>query len=1441
MTQQPFHIFECLRALNSIMFSPVRDFLAYDNILRINDMFFGRYGNFQPKTEWPYWLQIKRPGFDEFPHMPKELIDWVADWGGQMPNNPPKMKRYARGSSEIWQENQVDFVSSSMSSFVGERFDNDRDRVTLWREWLRDEWLPWANDNLQKNNAIEIYENLLLIDQKLIKNENKYEFLWCTATLFWRIDSLEIRHPLLTQKIELEYLPDEGIFNIVTTTLPPKLEYSIFLGLTELDIEGLFELEEELSRNPIDIRDIDAVEAFCHKIIAVLGDDCQISYDDNISANSVEQQPIIYINDPIIFLKPLDSGIWRGELENIVENINNGAKVNEIFSDFYRNVKKDEDSIERNWKETIKTPAFPWECENTHFEILRKIADRSLSVVQTPVGSDKTKLIANLLVHFLANGKRVLVTGGSNEHLRQISTFMHKEFSEVAPLCVSSAASDRENVRELFASLSTHNRKMNFSTRDDLGRELAEYQKVLGQFKNDFIEEKVQLTAARELEYARKLTVSGKELLPWQVAKWIVDSKEKLDYIPDDIGYDASIPLNTAQLDRFFELIMKVALDEGESLSLWRPNSSSLMDAGDLLDLFVELDDLCLKEESNIKLLSGCALDENITSELIRGILAEYQQALADFPGVEGDWLDTVIKDVTSNRAKQWEELYNSTLSRLQKLLSIQKIFNDYKITLPEEMDVRQVRDSLFKVRVEFHKNNKLGVIFKLTTNKKTLEIYKECLINDLPATSVKEIDTILAKIDYLDEIKKIVVKWNNTVTDAHGPLLEIHEQGFNDTVEKYCVQIKQVFNWRKKHLDALRESSKSFMQKDSAQYGDRNWLIASLPKIQAWIQQKKIEELRALLRRQHDLVTCRGEDKPLNPICSEFAEALGGKDIKAWGNNLAQLKMLEERFEHWGELIELYKKLFDKVPLFAEKMIERSREKIVTAPKYWEQAWRYAQAKTWLNRHIAGNKLDNIFKNYEEKKLGFVEAIKKFAEVSSWYWQLRRVTTEEKRALDFLLSKSQMQFSDKYNDEDSYALLREAEFWRMSLPVWIMPINMVLSLTSSFDKPFDVVIVIDGEKEDIFALPIFLRGKKVVVLGDNMLPSESMTSQGRAAANLLLGKSLLGLPNKLKFEINASLYDYAFKMAEEQSAFLAERSMEPLGVGAFINKYFYDEKMLLLPQSYLNKDALPSVQRVFIEPKSSGHLNKNEVDVLFKRLKSILKMQEYIGKTIAIVTLGGAEQQELLDEKMFLSLPEEEIFKRKIVCSSLNNYTAGKRDIVFLSLVSARTVETADIKKINAALSFAKEQIIVIQPFSFDDISARNLFNPLLTLAEGYSHEEMKPEKKFELYSTDDIVKDVWTMIVDKGYKASPEYSVSNLSGRIDILIEDDNNKVAIICDGLRTQKELEEITGLEEQITRVKWHFWHLRSALFYLDKEAALKDLWELLDKLDIRTIK
>lgn len=1436
MANHSAHVFERLRELNSKMFLPVRDFSAYEKLLYINEFSLGNYGKISSRNECPYWLEIKRPEFEELPKIPVEVIDWIVDWGGQILEFPPKVKLYYDNSEEFWFDNITSANSPNLSDLYGERFDNDKKRVKIWEQWLTAAWLPWANANAEKLRAMETYESFWNMVQDIERNPGRYEIVWSTAVLLWRTEGMDIRHPLLSQRMEIEYNAEQGVFKLLATNKGPRLEYEMLVGILGIDIDKLFDLEQELVEEPFDLREYDSLEKFCSSLTQAVGHNCKISIEDSLKNQQISRQPYIYYGEPVVMLRKLDCRKWRGELETAVDEIASGSNVIDVFRQYY---KKDEivesyidDGEDDYYEEKEEQILFPWSVEKRQEKILKNILNNPLTVVQTLPYSNKTELIANLLVNFLAKGMRVLVTSDSNLSLQKVSRLLNDEYSEIMALCVDATGAERTNAKALISSLKAYNEQINVTTRSEVMRERDFLQKKLDGCKENILVEKEALVKARKLENTSYFIIEGVKKAPWQVAKWIKENKEDLGYIPDDIGSDTACPLNKSEMSRMFELAGQLSLEERQQLALWRPPLLELIKAKELIKLFDEIDYLAIGEAQRQELLEDCQINQEVDTVTARMMLADYQQALAEFPITEEKWLTAILKDnikAVKNNKDTWEDFYYFSDNRLQKIMQLNETVKEHEIILPSDLPSSQLKKALEFLRAEFYKNNKISLLFRMTTGKEAVGILQNCFLDGLIPNSAQAIDLLIAKVDLLNELNIFINKWDSVLQKVHGPVFLEAAIEYLPLMDDALQKIGKVIEWQEKYLDTLKSHEQIFTIKNqNPNFIEREWYMKMLPRLQAWCQEKNFENLQEQLQQQKDLVNCT--DKPdeyyLDPICYMMEEALYNKDIEEWELCYLRLENLNEQQKIWNEFQALYNRLAKVAPLWTEELLSKGKDILHNSPKEWTAAWRLNQACSWLDKHIEESKLEELTEQFEEQTKKEKEFIKDVAASSAWEWQLRRVSKEEAMALDNFWQQVDLPGGQKEFSLPS-SFWRQAEFWRSSLPCWLISTNSLLENAGSFDKLFDVVIIDESEQSSIFASSLLLRAKKAVVIGDDMLPSDKEFVNAKKADSALLEKILVGCEEKDKFQLQDSLYDIALRLAENKKELLNECGVSTVNLAGFVNRSFYNEQMALLPKAFNFGEVQPELVTIPVKIRQmTGQYNRDEAEFMLCELDKMLEQPEYQEKTVAIMTLGGDEQQNILQEWLLEHLSEETVAKHQIICTSMENYSGFTRDIVFMSLVSAKVAETTEGKYINAALYATGEQLRLFHPFVTKDISSRCLVAQLLRLSE-------LPEKEGK-FAKNQLVQEVLAEILAKGYQAK---LAGDYSDCFDIIVEKNGSKVAVVCDGLRNQVELDIAFAQEESFIRQGWQFYHLRGCKFYLNGEASLENLWHILSRLDI----
>ena len=95
----------------------------------------------------------------------------------------------------------------------------------------------------------------------------------------------------------------------------------------------------------------------------------------------------------------------------------------------------------------------------------------------------------------------------------------------------------------------------------------------------------------------------------------------------------------------------------------------------------------------------------------------------------------------------------------------------------------------------------------------------------------------------------------------------------------------------------------------------------------------------------------------------------------------------------------------------------------------------------------------------------------------------------------------------------------------------------------------------------------------------------------------------------------------------------------------------------------------------------------------------------------------------------------------------------------------------------------------------------------------------------------------EVGESIINRGYTVIPQFRPfpRDSQYRIDLVVQGENGRVAIECDGDRWpgEEKWEYDQHREAQLRRAGWKFWRISGSAFYRNKEKALDGLWEFLE--------
>ncbi len=756
------------------------------------------------------------------------------------------------------------------------------------------------------------------------------------------------------------------------------------------------------------------------------------------------------------------------------------------------------------------------------------------------------------------------------------------------------------------------------------------------------------------------------------------------------------------------------------------------------------------------------------------------------------------------------------------------------KKEFPEPFNIVEFEELFAHIkRIVNFENNYIGV-------KKSLENYK--LFKDIDIRSISFVEKALEVFDgYLSYFK--VDEYKKLITNISK---DFEKKSAHEKVLKLAKKIKEI---KIDEIDDLKEEILSILKtrEVSVEYN----------KFYEEVYNDTIKQLKKNKNNHKKVITYLQsiETGDLEYIKSFYAEI---PDLIDSQNKAKQIKLVED---------EIGKKL--------QKTISKIRLSVKNGENIEfdiEKNWKWKRLISWLDKLHSGDSLSKISKDLSILKNKERDVVRELVQISAWIHLKKRVTKKQKEALaSFALSmkkygKGLGKYAPKHLKDAKESLKIGAD----AVPVWIMPVNTVHQL---FPDPragmFDVVIFDEASQVDTRGLNIAYIGEKLLVVGDDeQVSPTSFTTQSKVTD--LITRYIADVPNSHHFSNTSSLFDIAkIKMTEMITLTEHFRSIEEI-IG-FSNSLSYKGSLKILRDQLPKYRLEPVLETVFVEngfEETSGKINKPEAEALVEKLQEMLKDDRYEETdeegeirpiTFGVISLLGKDQQKYITKLISENISSKEIEKRKIVCGDSYTFQGDERDVILLSMVKAPDLHNPDKnitpysinkkenkQRINVAMSRAKNKMVLFHSIPKDKLSNQDdLRKKILDWFYNRKTEERKAglqavKEGVERGRASEFEYEVAKIIIESGYKVIPQYEVAGY--RIDLVVQGENAKLAIECDGDKYHNRIEawqEDIERQQILERAGWVFWRLSGSAFYKNGADALDSLWKKLDELGIKS--
>ena len=1256
------------------------------------------------------------------------------------------------------------------------------------------------------------------------------------------------------------------------TDMVSELYTDIFQGLEGANIQEINYLREKLIEEDYHPLDRNSTPDFFRILIRQISSNSSYS-NDGIPENWEQNNRFLLYNSPCFFIRKKLDGTAKA-IEKINEAISSGAEIPKTLVDLVKggkiNVQNDEHeySIDEllamvggeSIDVLLSKPA-----NREQLEIAQRIEYYNAVLVQGPPGTGKTHTIANLLGHFIAQGKSVLVTSHTTKAL---SVLKEKVEGNLKSLCVSLLDDSNKDMEKSIEEITDY---MARNTAHTLKKEMDDLSEQRKEIINELadIRRKIYMNIQKECQ---SIFINGEGITPSQAGKFVDENRDTLNYIPGTVHPDAPLPLTFKQLVELYRSNEAISEDDAIELSCELPSLEDIIPANEFKELCENIGKL---EEKIAKENASSEIDVTL-SELEGSIKLSLQGkefsidtprkedilALVDYCKNYNNieiWQQKVIID--GNAGRGFRDRWMHLVEQVKKTVNISAAVADkglgIEINFENGIFLQDLLAPLRKVKSMYEDNGKLPLLFSLRYGACEKALKAVRVGGKIPSTAddcqlaIMQIELHTARSSCKNFWKELLVPYGIPEFEQLG--VEPERVAY-----KYVDSILHCLDWTKNEYKKFLELLNTVgfpeieicniteLDSESDVLEKKLYAISTLiPKYcDICLDLIRLRDYSAKLHSLSEILT--GGNRSNSSILQDINQAVVSRNVALYASALKRLGEVYEKYDIQHKRNEYLMKLEPYAPEWAEAI--RHHKGIhgsATVPANIMEAWKWSQ----LSEKIASiTKVPLSKLQAESRKMSnaYREITARYAEKCGWYRLLQR--TESNLDLKQALQGWKAVVKKIGKGTGKNAPLYKAEARRLmalcqnAVPVWIMPIYKAMDNLNPAVNSFDIIIVDEASQSDISSLAVLYMGKKLIIVGDDKQVSPMAVGVDATMMTNLRDMYLSkDIPNNLLYDATTSIYDIA--MTTYQPLMLKEHFRCVPDIINYSNWTSYDGKITPL-RAASDSDLLPAVINYRVDGgirNGKQKINESEAKAIVALIRACIEQPEYKNKTIGVISLLGADQAKLIEALIYADdhISSTEIEERRILCGDASNFQGDERDVIFLSMVDSPVepdkplplksegINNANKKRYNVAVSRARDQLWVINSLDVAvNLKSGDIRRGLLEYATSpHTLEIMEADVKRK--SDSPFESSVAMALKVRGYHIVQQWEVG--AYRIDMVAVCNGKKIAIECDGERwhsTEAQIRNDMERQAILERIGWQFIRIRGSEYYSQPDRTIE---------------
>lgn len=1427
------------------------------------------------------WLSINRPEPEDPPDVPVDVQDWVDErqWEDSSLEFPELHERILNVK---WPETEP---GDHVPQFI--HLEQFPEISKSWENYVTDEWRQWAEEDRRRARVQECYNELFSMHRTQFAMGEQYEFLLAAGCLHWATSTVGqvIKRHLLTLPVNIEFDSENAVVSVVTAGGTAEVQLEVDMLKVEVQ-PGLDIAEDAEMRRGLLGDNLFHPDAKALLTAWVQGLHPEGIFQDELGrvSGTPPEKPVVRFAPALVIRRRTQRNLIA-VCDNIIKELREeGAEVPPTVRKIIGELgvddqpgPEDEDGLDNGRHQDNET-YFPLLYNDEQKRILHELNRQTGVLVQGPPGTGKSQTIANLICHLLATGKRILVTSQKAPALRVLKRFLDERAPAVAALCVMVLGEGTDAQHELKRSVGEIAVRHANRSPKQAKQKIARLRDDLKQAREEEARAFESLCALREKEVFQHTRRFGSyDGTLTQIADRVHREEEQFRWFEDRLPVGVSLltdeapelPFSIAKAQRLHAFLGEIDEQTKAQCSRRLLPVNQLPSAeqfGKMVEEEIQARGEFHQQMNGLSHPGRKALaeaDDWILNGLLEA-LNELLVSLREIPNGSEKWVWEAVLQVLSGNQATWRALHETCRRLLTEIRSKPDGLAEVDVQGLGERSHSAVLQDAKVLHQHVLQDKRLGFwVFRPAVVKQGLYLVKETLVDGRLCNCAETLVKLINWLKLSEATRKLSEQWA-TVTGSVGDHLPLNQR--IRAYEQCQTRLQAVFELAARAAD-LSQRLRKLSPELLCLWHDQQEVSSLRDLISALLAERRLTRAsHAIADLEDGICSTNGEQSESVPENHAIRNAINERLVNEYTRAHTELTALWYWRRKLDERTGLIKDLENNLPKLAQCLVTTHSD--ADWKKRLSQlsaAWNWVCADYWLAELAAPGAEQELEHRIRQCRKEAAAGLALLAAELAWEHCLTELSEGSLQSLMAWRKAIERlgKGTGKYAERNRRIARQRLEECRGAIPAWVMPFYKVIDTVSMAQGIFDVVIIDEASQSGLDALVLSYLAKQVVVVGDDQQIRPENVGIDHNEVHQLQRRFLREIPKWDIFSPTESLFSIA-EVRFGHVIRLREHFRCMPEIIAFSNQLCYQDQPLIPLRQFGRERLSPVLHTHYVEAGyQAGKSGPNPVEAeqIVEDMVRCCYDPAYIGKTFGVISLLSTSNQDREIEQLLLKrLDSEEIAERNIVCGAAYDFQGDERDVIFLSMVSARSEhgrigtlagEKAK-RRFNVAFSRARDQVHLFHSVQEEDLSQsclrRRLLaymkNPVLDnsvlpldmqsvtelrlMAHRARRAVEKPPRPFDSW----FEVDVYLAITERGHLVVPQYEVSGYF--IDLVVAGGTQKLAVECDGdkwhgpdryaedMRRQRELE----------RCGWEFFRVRGSNYYRDPVAALTPLWAMI---------